>query len=221
MDSRRDVIDEEVEDQITSVSSYLKALKSNPGGLSFPTGGSGGVRQAPWRRDSSSGLGRQRASRYEELSGSLNNVKHAEAISRNNNKVSNSIKDIQGMLNNTKQQQQTAADHQFKPKYRMMTRPPMELPPPEPASSAASTGESDAQGSCGDSTVSDTVSCSGSEVAAEELLLSNPTSPKSSFVNRVHLDPSCSKWIDSAPSVPQQKQRGADTLFIEERSFKR
>ena len=95
----------------------------------------------------------------------------------------------------------------------------MELPPPEPASSAASTGESDAQGSCGDSTVSDTVSCSGSEVAAEELLLSNPTSPKSSFVNRVHLDPSCSKWIDSPPSVPQQKQRGADTLFIEERVF--
>ena len=40
--SRRDVIDEEVEDQITSVSSYLKALKSNPGGLSFPTGGATG-----------------------------------------------------------------------------------------------------------------------------------------------------------------------------------
>lgn len=70
----------------------------------------------------------------------------------------------------------------------------MELPPGEsaaPAAAAAGT-ESDNQGSCGEaSSISDTVSCSGSESVTDDAV---SNSPKSSFVNRVHLDPSCSKF---------------------------
>lgn len=123
MSSKRDIIDEEVEDQITSVSTYLKAIKSNPTGMSFPTGSTTAVTtHRPWRKSTTDGVTVAGGSRFgrvgsssrftDDLSGSLvnvtkvslNDVGGGEPPDLNNRglynrKVSNSIKDIQGMLN--------------------------------------------------------------------------------------------------------------------------
>ena len=165
----------------------------------------------------SSGLGRQRASRYEELSGSLNNVKHADTISAShrNKKVSNSIKDIQGMLNSSSgsgSSNKNSVSQDPRPsKFRGgVMRPPMELPV-EASTAVVSEGTDDPHqraGSCGEegsSSISgDTLSCSGSEVSCTpstksanvndlhlNLGSSASNSPKPDFVARIQLDPSC------------------------------
>ena len=185
MGSRRDVIDEEVEDQITSVSSYLKTLKNNPGGMSFP------ATNRPWRVSATS-----RKSR-DDISGSLSNVTKVSLANDSeglyhNRKVSSSIKDIQGMLNRShtshsydRNSVQDTAD--MDPKKRFFSHK-FKLKSSTLDSTVTSTEDTDLGiGSCdqSSSSISDNVSCS-SEASYENK--SNVSSPKSSFVNRVVLN---------------------------------